>query len=235
MPGLKADLVHRRLQPELMDDPSIDPEVHSEALRGLARLNRASRIVRTVRRELDELVGSEPVSVLDVAAGSGDLVVGLAKREAGTGTGRRYAACDISETACSAILRRAADAGTEVAATRVDALHDSLPEGHDVVMCHLFVHHLVADDIVLLLERMKAAARRAVLVTDLIRSPMGYRLAWLASRMLTNSPVVHTDALRSVEGALTPDEFRALAERAGLGECRIHRAWPERIVLRWTR
>ncbi len=63
-----------------MDDAAIDAATHQHALRGLARLNTASGIVRTVEGELRRRFGSQPLSVLDVAAGSGDLAVKLAKR-----------------------------------------------------------------------------------------------------------------------------------------------------------
>lgn len=224
-----TSLDRRDRRPELMDDPSLDEAAHRRALAGLARLNAASGIAWRVSRELDRRFGDEPLRVLDVAAGSGDLAVRLASRS--RGRGRVFATCDISETACRATTERARAMGLEVEATTVDVLAAPLPAGYDVVMCHLFLHHLDEQDIVRLLASMRAAAGRGVLVTDLTRTRAGYALAWLASRALTRSPVVHTDALLSVRGALTVDELRGLAGEAGLGEARIRRVWPERMML----
>ena len=72
----------RTLVPELMDDPGIDPREHRRALDGLARLNRVSMIERPIWREIRALHTGAPMRVLDIAAGSGDLVVALARRAA---------------------------------------------------------------------------------------------------------------------------------------------------------
>lgn len=214
-----------------MDDPSIDGDLHRGALRGLARLNAVSGIRCTVERALDRRFGGEAISVLDVAAGSGDLAVGLAARAAARGVPRRFGVCDISETACRSAEARAAGAGVPVEATRVDVLASPLPTGFDVVMCHLFLHHLDEADVVVVLGRMLAAAGRGVLVTDLCRTRRGYGLAWLASRVLTRSPVVHVDSLLSVRGALRVDELSACAREAGMHGARIRKVWPERMLM----
>jgi hypothetical protein len=86
-----------------------------------------------------------------------------------------------------------------------------------------------------LLRNMAAAARRAVLVDDLLRSRTGYLLAWLGSRLFTTSPIVHTDGPLSVRAAFSVDEARALAERAGLTGAQFHRHWPQRFLLSWLK
>lgn len=214
-----------------MDDASIDATAHRRALRGLARLNAASGIVRTVEREIRRRADSQPLSVLDVAAGSGDLAVKLALRAKARKARHRFATCDISQTACRATEDRATSAGVSVDATPIDVLTQPLPTGHDIVMCHLFLHHLDGPDIVHLLKNMRSAATKGVLITDLARTHLGYQLARLASRALTRSPVVHTDALLSVRGALTVDELRSLATEADLADARIRTVWPERMLL----
>jgi hypothetical protein len=65
-----------------------------------------------------------------------------------------------------------------------------------------------------------------VIVSDLDRSRLGLLLAWLGTRLLTRSPVVHVDSLRSVRAAFTRDEAAALATRAGLTSWRLTMHWP---------
>lgn len=225
----------RNRQPELMDDPGISRSDHVRALRGLARLNRVSRIERTVDRALKPFLGQEPLSVLDVAAGSGDLIASLAERT--NNHNIRFTGCDISPTACEQMR-----AGFEqlekpttdrLSVARCDALSDPLPRGYDIVMCHLFLHHLSEPDIVRLLSSMRQVAGRAVIITDLRRTRRGYALALLASRLLTRSRIVHTDALRSVQSALTNNELRDLAIEAGYEDPCIRNAWPQRMLLVW--
>jgi 2-polyprenyl-3-methyl-5-hydroxy-6-metoxy-1,4-benzoquinol methylase len=218
-----------------MDDPGISTREHVHALRGLARLNRVSRIERTVLRALKPFLGQEPLSVLDIAAGSGDLIASLAERTSNHNI--RFTGCDISATACeqmrASFEQLCNSASDRLSIVRCDALSDPLPRGHDIVMCHLFLHHLSEPDIVRLLGSMREAAGRAVIITDLRRTRRGYALALLASRLLTRSRIVHTDALLSVQGALTNDELRDLAIEAGYAEPCIRNVWPQRMLLLW--
>jgi len=227
------DLSRRDRQPELMDDPAIPDDKHRLALRGLARLNRASGIVGTVWRALEPLARElkEPIRVLDMACGSGDLAVGVGERAARAGVPMALSGCDLSPTALDATLARARGAGLAIHTFEADVTKNALEGEYDAVMSHLFFHHLEEDAIVDLLRRMEASARRLVLVTDLIRDRHGYALAWLASRVLTRSSVVHVDALLSVRAALRPDELTSLAERAGLGGASVRQVWPRRMVL----
>jgi hypothetical protein len=82
---------------------------------------------------------------------------------------------------------------------------------------------------------MAAAARRMVLVHDLLRSRGGFILAFLGTRALSRSTIVHTDGPLSIEGAFTLDEVRKLAQQAGLTEAEVARRWPYRLLLSWRR
>ena len=104
-----------------------------------------------------------------------------------------------------------------------------------MIYCTLFTHHLDDNDVVRLLDVMTSRSRRLVLVDDLIRSKLGYVLAWIGTRLLSRSWIVHTDGPLSVRGAFRPEEMLELAKRAGLESVQIDRNWPERYLLRWTR
>ncbi len=229
MSSLTIDLSRRYLEPEMMDDPSLEAHRHARALQGLARLNAVSGIRRSVWRALKPMFAEGARDVVDVAAGSGDLVVELARW---AGDGWRFKATDVSERACAAVRERAGREGLEIQALRMDALREGVP-ACDVAMCHLFLHHLTEGEIVSLLRSMRDSARVGVVITDLRRTRMGYALAWLASRVLTRSRVVHRDALLSVRAALSADELYGLAEQAGMSNASVRRCWPERMLLVW--
>ena len=139
--------------------------------------------------------------------------------------------CDISAVAVDCARRQADALGAVVRFSTCDALGSSLPEGYDVVTCSLFLHHLDDAAAITLLGRMAAAARRLVLVDDLIRSRKGFLLAYLGCRLLSRSPIVHYDGPVSVAGAFTPREALDLAACAGLRDATVTRHWPERYLL----
>ncbi|MES1213069.1 MAG: hypothetical protein ABUL64_00645 [Singulisphaera sp.] len=61
----------RHVQPELMDQPNLDPEVHRQALRGLQRINLVSRSSAILWPDIASLAAEaeQPLRVLDLAAG----------------------------------------------------------------------------------------------------------------------------------------------------------------------
>lgn len=231
-------LAHRVMIPELMDDPAIDAARHDAALRDLTRINHWSRsadILWPALKEACHAAGS--LSVLDVAAGAGDVVIELARRAESENLGITFDACDISPHA----LRHAERACAESRLRRPihffphDVLGTPLPGTYDAVICSLFLHHVPGERVPYFLNNLATAARRLVLVNDLERSRLGLALAWLGTRVLSRSPIVHTDGPRSVRAAFTLDEASQAAEAAGMRGARGERHWPCRFLLRWDR
>jgi 2-polyprenyl-3-methyl-5-hydroxy-6-metoxy-1,4-benzoquinol methylase len=229
----------RRREPEWMDDPELDSRLHRQALAGLRRINAWSRSGSAVWRAIEGLVrdqGLSEISVLDLASGGGDVALRIAKKATQRGLRVRIAGCDCSPVAVEESRRRAShfpDSSVEFQVQ--DVFAGELPEGYDVVMCSLFLHHLEEPQAISLLRRMGQVARRMVLVDDLLRSSSGYWLAWAGSRMLSRSPVVHKDAPLSVAGAFTPQEAVRMAEAAGLTNATFETHWPRRYLLKWSR
>lgn len=219
-----------------MDQPGLDPAEHARALAGLRRINRLSGVVGSLWRRLAPLArvaAPQPLRVLDVASGGGDVAIGLAKRARRGGLPFEIVGVDFSQTAVDDATRRAV-AEPSVRFERRDALADALPAGFHAAVCTLFVHHLDEPQVRALLERMAAAAP-TVLVSDLRRSTAGWLLAQAACRVLSRSPIVHYDGPVSVEGAFTPTELRRVAAEAGLAAARVETAWPQRMLLHWRR
>jgi 2-polyprenyl-3-methyl-5-hydroxy-6-metoxy-1,4-benzoquinol methylase len=236
--GKIVSLTHRRLQLEIMDQPGLDPARHWHALRGLARLNWLSGsagILWPPIRELAREIKSGPLRILDVACGGGDVSIGLYRRAAQAALAIQIEAADISQNALTYARRQAETAHAPIHFFQVDALAEDFPKTYDVVFSSLFLHHLTDEQAVNLLRHIDSAARHMVLINDLARSRLGWTAAYVVTRMLTTSDVVHTDGPLSVEGAFTPEEALALAHQAGIHGATVARRWPFRFMLSWRR
>jgi 2-polyprenyl-3-methyl-5-hydroxy-6-metoxy-1,4-benzoquinol methylase len=235
---LLLDVRRRQRQPEIMDQPDLDRRLHVEALRGLERINLVSGSARILWPALERLArqaGPEGLRVLDVATGAGDAPIRLWRRARQAGLPLRIDGCDRSECALAHARRRAEERQADVRFFEWDALRGPLPEGYDALISSLFLHHLEDDQAVGLLRRLAWAARRLVLINDLERSLAGLFLAYLGTRVLSASPVVHTDGPLSVAAAFTRQEALGLARRAGLEGATVQRRWPFRFLLTWSR
>jgi SAM-dependent methyltransferase len=230
-------LDQRRRIPELMDDPAIDPAEHRRALEGLARINRWSRsdaVVWPVVKEVARRHSNRPIKMLDVATGAGDVPIALWRRAKLAGINVELSACDVSPTALDYAARNAAKCEAPIRFFQHNVVCDPLPGDYDLVVCSLFLHHLSETEATTMLRHMKDSAD-VVGVNDLARSRMNYVMVWLATRLLSRSPVVHFDGPASVQSAFTPSEAKALAERAGLIGAEVASRPPCRFLLTWSR
>lgn len=232
------DLRVRRRTPEIMDQADLDAGLHEQALRGLERINRWSRSAQLLwpaLRSCAPATGGRPLRVLDLATGAGDVPLRLWRLSRRAGVPLEIEGCDRSARAVAHARRRATEARAGVRFFEWDALAGPLPGPYDVTTCSLFLHHLDEEAAVRLLRHMAAAAGLMVLVHDLRRSRGGMLFAYLGSRLLSASPVVHHDAPASVAAAFTCAEVRELARRAGLEGAEVQKRWPYRFLLRWVR
>ncbi len=234
---LGSSLRRRCRRPEIMDQPDLDEERHFQALRGLERINfwsGSARILWPAVRTLARQTGS-PLRLLDVASGAGDVPIRLWHKARRTGIPLDVAGCDVSPRAVDYARRRAEQRGAAVRFFVWNALEDPLPAAPDVVTSSLFLHHLSDAEAVVFLRRLGQLASRLVLVNDLVRSLPGFLLAYVGTRVLSTSRVVHTDGPQSVESAFRRDEALALAHEAGLHGATVRRRWPCRFLLSWNR
>jgi SAM-dependent methyltransferase len=224
-----------------MDDPSLAEAEHLHALSALARINAVSRTAATLAKAIGLLLPAkgdrEPVVIVDVACGGGDVTIDVARRltgSAGEDVGVRIIGVDVSPRGVERSRQAAAARGITAAFECRDVLADGVPPC-DVAISSLFLHHLDDATACHLLGRMAEAARWGIVISDLLRSRLGLGLAILGTRFLSSSRVARVDGPLSVRAARTLAEYRRLVDAAGLGTATIRRIWPERAILTWHR
>ena len=232
------DLRSRILEPEDIDDPELAQDKLHGALHGLTRINFLSASAGTVWSPICRLarrLKRNYLRVLDIATGAGDIPLALWRKGERIGLKLDILGVDISERALDFARQRSACCGEDVQFRRLDVFAEEIPAGYDVVACSLFLHHLTNRQAERLLAGMARATNHLVLVNDLRRGRYGLTLAYLASRLLTRSPVVWVDAIRSVRAAFSLEEVRAMADSAGMKGAEIARRWPARYLLSWEK
>ena len=242
------DLSRRILEGELMDAPDLATDLHHAALAGLRRINLFSRTTNALAAAIashktigelpnDSNPNSQPLQVLDLACGGGDVTIELARRLRRLGILAQVTGWDRSVTAIEFARRQAiqdVDQGLNIQFNVADALSATAAKAYDVVCCTLFLHHLDHQQAQVLLKRMHSAAIKLVLIDDLRRSQLGYWLAVGGCRLLSRSPIVHVDGPLSVRSAFTEQEIQSLAAECQLPPPTINRHWPQRFLVAWS-
>ena len=217
-----------------MDRPDLEEGRHRQAPCGLERINRWSGSPHPVAAlgRPGPAIGTAPCPRPRCGHRRGDVLRGLWRRRPGQAP--RLEGCDVSPTALAHARRQAEEEKAELQFFP----HDALSGPCDRLRClisSLFLHHLTEVQAVQLLRSMAEAAGSLVLVNDLRRGRAGYLLAYVGTRLLSRSEVVHFDGPRSVEGAFTLAEARTLAAEAGLAGMTVQWRWPCRFLLTWQR
>jgi 2-polyprenyl-3-methyl-5-hydroxy-6-metoxy-1,4-benzoquinol methylase len=235
---MSRDLSRRQRQPEEMDSPGIPETELTNVLEGLSLVNAVTMSLRIVWPDVVASVRrhpGRPVRILDVASGGGDMLIRLHHRASRHDLSIELSGCDLSPIAIAHARLAAKAAGAPIEFFQHDASEGPLPEGYDMIMSSLFLHHLSDHDAVVFLREAAARARDRVVVHDLVRSPLAFWFARLGTSFLLLNKICREDGRRSVEGAFTQREAAALAVSAGLSGAEMETRFPFRFLLRWVR
>ena len=184
--------------------------------------------MRALRNSLFRDLSGETghVSILDVGAGSGELLRELTKWFGGRAT---LTGVEINETAA-----RSFKSGG-IAAVLADGLR--LPfetDSFDAVFCTLFLHHLSDDDAPRLLAEMARVSRGRIYAIDLNRDPIAYYFYKIAGRIFLQRLTLEDGAL-SILRSFTARELRGIAKTARLRHVEVQGSRVNRLVLSGTK
>ena len=225
--------MRRSTEKEMMDLPDNPPAVLEEDLKNLRMLNRYLGGYRCAERGIQRIVEQEnwtQFSLLDVGAGSADVASRIVHWSRRKGIAVRIVALDLDPVTAAVAAERASNL-SEISVLRSDAARPPFPAGSfDFVLASQFLHHFSEEKIIALLKSWAHLARRAIIVSDLVRHPLAYYGARALTRLWTKNIMTLTDAPLSVRRAFTFTEWRGLFRRAAIGQFDLVSVFPFRIM-----
>jgi hypothetical protein len=218
----------RKIIPEWLDDDMGTPSEISASLVDLRHINDwfgGTHTTAALLRRIAEESTQTSLSLLEVGAGAGDVPAAAQRALERNGHKLQVTLLDRRWT------HLPPNGSRSVAG---DALR--LPfrnNAFDVVSSSLFVHHLEADELRQFAGEALRVCRRAVLINDLIRSPLHLALVY-AGLPLFRSRITWHDAPASVRRAYTRGEMRQLLQGLPAKSVTISRHYLYRMgVLLW--
>lgn len=221
----------RRRGVEFLDDPACAPGLRERSLVDVARSNRLFGGTRAVLAELDAALDGarDPMTLLDVGAGLGDIPASARQRAAGRGV--RLTAVGVDGVAClAAVAGRRLDAAVCADARTLPFADRSI----DIVTCSQVLHHFAGGDEHRLIRELDRVARRRVIISDLQRSWVAAAGLWVASFPLGFHPISRHDGVVSVLRGFTAPELAELVRHAVGRVARVRRRPGFRITASWT-
>jgi ubiquinone/menaquinone biosynthesis C-methylase UbiE len=219
---------------EYIDTGNYTADEYEDCIGELQLVNRwmgdAHSLKATLLREI-EAERLTSFSVLDIGAGSGELLRVAATWARQTNRRMRAVGLELNERMSESILEESAHFA-EISSVRGDALQLPFAEAEfDYVICSLFTHHLLDEQVVHVLQEMSRVARRRIFVIDLHRHPVAYLLYTTLGKIVLHNRLLRHDGALSILRSFKRDELLQLAQRAGLRDVWIERHFPFRLVL----
>lgn len=216
---------------ELLDDPAADPAAVAESLRNIARSNRWFGGAAAVRHGLARALRGVPTGTIltlaDLGTGLGDL-----PRVASVWARRRGLRLIPVGLERSPVAARLAHRGSLPCVVACAGAAPFREKSVDIVLVSQVAHHLADDSAVRLFRTCDRLARRAVIVCDLRRGPLGPVVFWLGARALGFDSVTVADGMTSLRRGYTARQLRGLLGRAGI-PATVERRPGYRLVAVW--
>jgi SAM-dependent methyltransferase len=240
--------VKRSYEKELMDFPGIPKELLNGDLRNLRIINRLLGGHRIALRGLERLVDNQKLArfrLLDVGTGSGDIPVRITQWARRKGIMADIVALEpepvtarVAATLTNPPLIPLLQRGKEgdfrrsgIVVVRGDGLIPPFrPASFDFILASQLLHHFSESQIVNVLRTWSRLARRAIIVSDLVRHPVAYWGIRIFTRLFTRNIMTLTDAPLSVRRAFTLAEWSELFRLADVGPVQIFSMLPYRVL-----
>jgi 2-polyprenyl-3-methyl-5-hydroxy-6-metoxy-1,4-benzoquinol methylase len=207
----------RRVSAEMLDGLSADDPAALRSRRDLQRLHRAMRtrtiLLRALRELLPERTRTQPLRILELGAGDGSLLLGVARELASAWPQVELTLLDRQSLVSAATRASYEQLGWRVVPLVVDVLDwaaaaDETPRRWDVVVANLFLHHFEGVELSQILAAAAARCERF-----LACEPRRSRIALVASHLvvaLGANAVTRVDAVLSVHAGFRGGELSAL-------------------------
>ena len=224
----------RSFEPENLDKGSYTPEEYEGCLVELRRINEwlgdANALRDSLLREI-ERQHLHSFSVLDVGAGSGELLRVAVQWARETNRTASLVGLELNERSARAILDES-NAFPEISSVRANGFQ--LPfadDSFDYVIQSLTLHHFDDAGAVRILREMARVAGRAIFVIDLHRNPLAYFLYTTIGHLFLRNRLIREDGALSILKSWKTEELEALGRDAGLRHLQIEKHFPSRLVL----
>ena len=224
----------RSLEPENLDKGSYTPEEYEGCLVELRRVNEWLGDANALRDSLLKEIGRRDLrsfSVLDVGAGSGELLRVTAKWARETSRRASLVGLELNERSAQAILDESTDF-REISSVRASGFELPFGDGSfDYAIQSLTLHHFDDAGAVKILREMARVARRGIFVIDLNRNPVAYLFYTTIGHLFLHNRLIREDGALSILKSFTPEEMEQIARQAGLPNAKVDKHFPSRLVL----
>lgn len=220
---------YRTEEAEIMDDFSLEGEELTDALNQIANINQLlggnKLTLQGVKQLLKKTDISKSITIADIGCGNGDMLRMLSKY--GKKKGIQFKLIGVDANAFT--INYAKSLSTEYSNIEYICLDIFSEEftrlPYDIVLCTLTLHHFTNDQISLLLKTLHANASVGIVVNDLHRSKMAYRLFEIIAATFNLNKMSREDGLVSILRGFKKEDLEHFSKKLNLKNYSINWKW----------
>ncbi|MFV5693252.1 methyltransferase domain-containing protein [Flavobacterium sp. LT1R49] len=220
---------YRTDQPETMDDFAMEGEILRDALDKIAQINQLlggnQLTLRGVQSLIQDISKSKEIRIVDVGCGNGDMLRTLA--DFGLKNNLKFQLIGIDANNFTIMhARKLSEKYSNISYQCEDIFDKSFEElKYDIVLCTLTLHHFKDDDIIHLLHVFNNNSNIGIVINDLQRSAVAYRLFEALCFVFRLNDMSREDGLISILRGFKKEELVSFSEKLNFSNYKIQWKW----------
>ncbi len=220
---------YRSDESEIMDDFAMEGEVLREALDKIAKINQLLGGNQLTLQGVQELILKIPkateISIVDVGCGNGDMLRTLANFGLKNNLNFRLIGIDANNFTINHARKLSADY-SNISYQCEDVFGKAFAElKYDIVLCTLTLHHFKEVEILQLLTVFNTNSRIGIVINDLQRSALAYRLFQVLCFVFRLNAMSREDGLVSILRGFKKEELIQFSKKLNLTNYKIQWKW----------
>lgn len=220
---------YRTDEPETMDDFAMEGEILRDALDKIARINQLLGgnllTLRGVQDLIKNISNSTEISIVDVGCGNGDMLRTLA--DFGLKNNLKFRLIGIDANNFTIMHARELSKKYSNIKYRCEDIFDKPFQElkYDIILCTLTLHHFKDNEIIHLLNVFNTNSNVGIVINDLQRSAIAYRLFQVLCFVFRLNDMSRKDGLISILRGFKKEELVHFSQKLNFNNYKIHWKW----------
>lgn len=218
---------YRTDEPEIMDDFAMEGEILRDALDKIAKINQLLGGNKLTLQGVQDLLPANPneIVIVDVGCGNGDMLRTLAEFGLKNNLKFKLIGIDANNFTVSH-AKQLSEKYPNISYLCQDIFSkEFLDVKYDIILCTLTLHHFKDDEIVYLLNTFYTTATIGIVINDLQRSAIAYRLFQGLCFVFQLNAMSREDGLVSILRGFKKEELVAFSKKLNFSKYKIHWRW----------
>ena len=226
---MAIDTRYRTDEPEIMDDFAMEGEILRDALDKIAKINQLLGGNKLTLEGVKDLLPADAkdreIVIVDIGCGNGDMLRTLAEFGSEKNIKFKLLGIDANKFTISHAIKLS-EKYKNISYSCQDIFDEEFREvKYDIVLCTLTLHHFKDDEIVDLLQTFYSNASIGIVINDLQRSAIAYRLFQALCFVFNLNDMSREDGLTSILRGFKKEELVTFSKKLNFTHYKIHWKW----------